>query len=139
MTEELSQFVSDSTAVFQISLLESLNQIAEETSNGDIEQSYFKPKYTYPVFGDEESIFGYKDLTISLFLGSAGLDPFLKLQFSEVVQYKQHGAKPDDIIAKFKEVQTVPQDIINALQWPSPHVSNFYDFIPTPWEIVSAF
>ncbi|KAI6650628.1 Histone acetyltransferase type B catalytic subunit [Oopsacas minuta] len=104
MNGELSQFVSDSTAVFRIYLLDSLNAISSETSNGHSEQfSYFKPKYTYPIFGDEESIFGYKDLIISLYLSSASLDPFIKLQFSEEVNYKKYGVKPDDIIAKINE------------------------------------
>ena len=108
MTDELSQFVSDSTAVFRIFLLDSLNQIAPETSNGNPEQlPYFKPKYTYPIFGDEESVFGYKDLIISLYLSSAGLDPFLKLQYSQAVQYKGDGVKPDQIIEKFNEVRII--------------------------------
>ena len=105
MSDELAQFVSDSTEVFHIRLVDSLANISPETTNGHSEQlSYFKPKYTYPIFGDEETIIGYKDLKVLLYLSSAGLDPFIKLEFSEELDFKKHGAKSDDIIAQINKV-----------------------------------
>ena len=104
MSDELAQFVSDSTEVFRIRLVDSL-AATSETINGHSEQlSYFKPKFTYPIFGDEETIVGYKDLKISLYLSSAGLDPFIKLEFSDELDFKKHGAKSDNIIDQINKV-----------------------------------
>ena len=105
MNGVLTEFISDSTAVFKIHLTNSLIDTPLEPTNGHSEQlPPFSPKYTYQIFGDEESIFGYKDLKISLFLTPAGLEPFLRFQFSEKVDFHKYGVKPDEIIEKINEV-----------------------------------
>ncbi|CEL51712.1 histone acetyltransferase 1 [Rhizoctonia solani AG-1 IB] len=39
----------------------------------------FNPTFTYPVFGDKETIYGYADLKISLFFASGSLSMFLNV------------------------------------------------------------
>ncbi|AOA64063.1 Hat1p-Hat2p histone acetyltransferase complex subunit [Komagataella phaffii CBS 7435] len=43
----------------------------------------FHPDFTYPIFGDAEQIFGYKDLVIHLVFDSMSLYPFLNVRYSE--------------------------------------------------------
>lgn len=43
----------------------------------------FPPKFTYPIFGDAEQIFGYKDLKIDLAFDCCSLKPLLTYKFSE--------------------------------------------------------
>ncbi|QPG75468.1 hypothetical protein FOA43_002823 [Brettanomyces nanus] len=43
----------------------------------------FKPKFTYPIFGEAEQIFGYKDLRIDLAFDCKSLKPFLNYKFSD--------------------------------------------------------
>lgn len=41
----------------------------------------FKPTFTYPIFGDAESIFGYQDLAILLCFDSVTFYPFLNVRY----------------------------------------------------------
>ena len=43
----------------------------------------FKPSFTYPIFGETEQVFGYKDLEIILAFDSKNFTPFLNVKFSE--------------------------------------------------------
>ncbi|RYP24418.1 hypothetical protein DL766_007279 [Monosporascus sp. MC13-8B] len=82
-TEEAQRLISDIGTVdasdaLTISLVEpsidddSLHKIAS-----------FHPKFTYPLFGDEERIFGYKGLKINLQYNASDLRPNLSVSFSK--------------------------------------------------------
>lgn len=43
----------------------------------------FKPSFTYPIFGETEQVFGYKDLKIILAFDSKNFTPFLNVKYSE--------------------------------------------------------
>ncbi|KAH6610703.1 histone acetyltransferase type b catalytic subunit [Trichoderma cornu-damae] len=43
----------------------------------------FHPKFTYPIFGDEETIFGYKDLKIHLRYRANDMRPHLRVAYSK--------------------------------------------------------
>ena len=45
--------------------------------------STFNPQFTYPIFGDEERIFGYKDLDIHLRYAAHDLRPNLAVSYKE--------------------------------------------------------
>ena len=56
----------------------------------------FQPDFTYPIFGEEEAIFGYQDLLINLSFASHNLKPHLAVSYSE--KFKQLGeVQPTDI------------------------------------------
>ncbi|EJT46988.1 hypothetical protein A1Q1_04231 [Trichosporon asahii var. asahii CBS 2479] len=71
---------------------EALNlQLAEE----DAEQLHgedrvviepFHPDFTYPIFGDQEKIFGYKGLDIKLHFASGSLKQFLQITYDEKIE-----------------------------------------------------
>lgn len=45
--------------------------------------STFQPQFTYPIFGDEESIFGYKGLIIRLRLAAHDLRPHIHISYDD--------------------------------------------------------
>ena len=69
----------------------------------------FHPDYTYPVFGDAETIYGYKGLVIDL--GFAGWDMrgFLKVSWHEKIN-PSLGIEAEDVAETLKE--HLPEGII---------------------------
>ncbi|MCJ1310595.1 histone acetyltransferase 1 [Agyrium rufum] len=53
------------------------------TRNPDQELISFSPKFTYSIFGDEERIFGYKDLQIEILFAVHHLHPHVDISWSE--------------------------------------------------------
>lgn len=43
----------------------------------------FQPTFTYPIFGDAETIYGYKDLNIFLCFDHFTFKPFLNIKYTE--------------------------------------------------------
>lgn len=43
----------------------------------------FQPLFTYPIFGDAETIYGYKDLSIFLCFDHYTFKPFLNIKYKE--------------------------------------------------------
>lgn len=72
-------------------------------SNGAVQRTEtFHPMFTYPIFGDEEEIFGYKDLHIKLSFAAHNAVPNLEIQYGE--KFKAVGdVKPVDIKDKLKD------------------------------------
>lgn len=59
----------------------------------------FPPKFTYPIFGDSEQIFGYKNLRIDLAFDCLSLKPLLTYKFSE--KLSEDVKKIEDIVSPF--------------------------------------
>ena len=58
----------------------------------------FNPTYTHTIFGDEESIFGYKGLKINLLYNATDMRPCVTVEFKK--KYKAVGdVEPTDIQA----------------------------------------
>jgi len=56
----------------------------------------FNPAFTYPIFGEEETIFGYQNLKIKLDYAADTLKPACKITWDK--QYPQVGdTKADDL------------------------------------------
>lgn len=66
---------SNSNDVLTISLV-------TPSSNGLKQIASFNPKFTYPIFGDDERIFGYQDLRISLRYNANDMRPHVKIGYS---------------------------------------------------------
>ena len=41
----------------------------------------FSPEFVYPIFGEQEVIYGYRDLVIKLFLASGSLKSYLGIEY----------------------------------------------------------
>lgn len=48
--------------------------------------SSFHPKFTYPIFGEEEQIFGYKNLKINLRYNASDMRPHVNTTYSKKFQ-----------------------------------------------------
>lgn len=72
----------------------------------------FKPQFTYPIFGEAESIFGYKDLVIFLCFDSVTFLPFLNVKWS--AKLDQVELDPKEKMLEFLPESTVFKD---ELQW----------------------
>lgn len=86
--EQVDEWSSDSNECFTINLL--------RTDGLAIAQ--FVPEFTYPIFGEEEKIFGYQELDISLSLAAHNLKSHLSISYKK----------------KFKAIENVEATDINA-------------------------
>ncbi|GAB7348749.1 hypothetical protein MBLNU459_g7482t1 [Dothideomycetes sp. NU459] len=75
ITEQVNEWSTNSTEAFHISLIRGNDAVAE-----------FNPEFTYPIFGEEEAIFGYRDLNISLAFAAHNLKPHLELSWQKQFQ-----------------------------------------------------
>ncbi|KLU89002.1 histone acetyltransferase type B catalytic subunit [Magnaporthiopsis poae ATCC 64411] len=129
MAEADSNWSADANACLELSLV-------EPSADGFNTIARFNPSFTYPIFGDDERIFGYQDLRISLRYHVADMRPHLKVKYGK----------------KFRSVgATEPTDIEGLLREHLPAVafSNNRDFedairqLPQDWvppgEVVSEF
>lgn len=83
---QVGEWSSNSNECFHITLLRSDGQAI----------ATFQPEFTYPMFGEEEAIFGYRDLAIELTFAAHSMEPRLKVSAGE--EYKAHGEiRPTDI------------------------------------------
>uniref|UniRef100_T1IZF3 Histone acetyltransferase type B catalytic subunit n=1 Tax=Strigamia maritima TaxID=126957 RepID=T1IZF3_STRMM len=68
------------------------------------DKASFKPEFTHQIFGDNESVFGYRDLSIQLYYTSASLHPYLGMNYSEKIDpSKYDGVEADVILPKIAE------------------------------------
>jgi len=71
---------------------------AEEFEKED-EKSRFPPEMTHQIYGDNENIFGYKDLKINLTMSSGSLYSYINYTYSgKVDPAKTDGVTPDDVV-----------------------------------------
>lgn len=86
---------TDSTAAVTISLVTPGDGTHKNLAS-------FHPKFTYPIFGDEESIFGYKGLKIHLKYHASDMRPNLQVTYNK--KYKAVGdVAPTDIKAVLED------------------------------------
>ncbi|KAF5372875.1 hypothetical protein D9758_001551 [Tetrapyrgos nigripes] len=76
----MAEWTTDSNACFNISLVraqEDQKALAEE------ESYVFNPAFTYPIFGEDEKIYGYNGLTIDMRLASGSLRQYLSIKWDQ--------------------------------------------------------
>jgi histone acetyltransferase 1 len=73
--------------------------VVEKVSDLEDEDKCFAPEMTHQIYGENEVVFGYKDLRINLVMASGSLQTFLSYSYScKVDPVKTDGVKPDDVI-----------------------------------------
>lgn len=70
----------------------------------------FHPTFTYPIFGEAETIYGYSGLSINLDIASGSLVPLLDIKYR--AKNEATTATLDDVEGKLKEF--LPEDYISA-------------------------
>ncbi|MBE3044727.1 hypothetical protein IMZ48_19630 [Candidatus Bathyarchaeota archaeon] len=77
--------------------------LKKPTKNGPKPYKTFNPRFTYPIFGDDEQIFGYKNLAVDLRFRANDMRPFVKISYSK--KFDTIGdTEPTDVEGILKEV-----------------------------------
>jgi len=74
----MTDWTSDANEALTLSLVRSSEDLAEDESYLN-----FHPSFTYPIFGEDEKIYGYRDLVIDLKFASGSLVQYLSVKNSE--------------------------------------------------------
>lgn len=94
--DEATEWIADSNEAVEITL-----------ENGD-EVVSFKPKFTYPIFGDEEAIVGYKGLRIKMRFDASTLLPLVEMTYDE--KLSDDIQDPLDRLKEFLEWETSEEE-----------------------------
>ncbi|KAL5010392.1 hypothetical protein ScPMuIL_012697 [Solemya velum] len=95
-------------------------KLVRQESDLEDEKTTFKPDMTHQLFGDQESIFGYKDLVVELFYSAARLVTYLNVKYTDKVSPQRFdGITADEVL------QTVAKEL------PPGYMSNKDDFVAT--------
>ncbi|KAG0146460.1 hypothetical protein CROQUDRAFT_62728 [Cronartium quercuum f. sp. fusiforme G11] len=81
--EDAEKWANDGTGALSIKLVRSAEQTAQLSKAEQHLISSFHPKFVYPIFGQEETIYGYQDLDIQLQFDSSSLKNFLSIHFKD--------------------------------------------------------
>ncbi|XP_076666811.1 histone acetyltransferase 1 [Andrena cerasifolii] len=74
----------------------------------------FRPELSHQVFGDSESIFGYRDLRVKLYYSAGCLETYLGMTYSEKINKTIYeGVEADEVLPKIAE--KLPPDVHNNL------------------------
>ncbi|KAG7441079.1 histone acetyltransferase type B catalytic subunit [Guyanagaster necrorhizus] len=77
----MAEWAADSNSALKLSLVRAA--LDKEVLGDDESYEDFHPTFTYPIFGDDEKIYGYKDLTIDMRFASGSLVQFLSIEYAE--------------------------------------------------------
>jgi len=89
-------------------------KLVRESNDVDDEETTFNPEMSHQVYGENETIFGYKDLKIKLYYSAARLTTYLNVSYSSKVNHE--GVEADDIRSPLLE------------RIPSGYLENLDDF-----------
>ncbi|KAM0716549.1 hypothetical protein Q7P37_007994 [Cladosporium fusiforme] len=104
ITDQVEEWSSNSNECFNISL------VRGDNGNGS-EHASFNPEFSYPIFGDEEAIFGYQDLAINLTFSAHDLRPRLNIEYG--AKFQAIGdIKPTDVKEALKDF--LPEEAFDA-------------------------
>lgn len=97
----LEEWIASTTDALQLSL------VAPSKTGLQLLGS-FSPKFTYPIFGDEEKVFGYKGLRMNLRFRANDMRPHFKMTQSK--KFKAVGdAEPTNIVGVLNEGGHLPK------------------------------
>ncbi|KAF8810097.1 histone acetyltransferase type B [Phlegmacium glaucopus] len=77
----MSEWTVDANEALTLSLVRS--QKDKDALADDETYEKFHPNFTYPIYGEEEKIYGYQDLVIDLRFASGSLEQYLAVKYSE--------------------------------------------------------
>ncbi|TBU26051.1 histone acetyltransferase type B catalytic subunit [Dichomitus squalens] len=99
MSASASAWTADANEALSLSLVRAPEDKASLWSREVYEG--FHPTFTYPIFGEEEKVYGYKDLAIELKFASGSLAQYLNVQYSERLPASSAVDEIEDTLAKF--------------------------------------
>lgn len=88
----LQNLVSDAVEVVEFKLIRTRDDVDDDSKS-------FHPAMAHQIFGENENIFGYKDLQVRLLYTAGPLNVYIGLKYSNRVDdYSTEGLKADDVI-----------------------------------------
>ncbi|XP_785091.3 histone acetyltransferase type B catalytic subunit [Strongylocentrotus purpuratus] len=105
MRSALEEFISRANDVIEMKLVRSKEDIEDSTRS-------FAPEFTHQIFGENETVFGYRGLKVQLYFSAARLTPYLTYTFEEKVNPKKFdGVQADPILKPIVEkLEITPMD-----------------------------
>lgn len=95
--EALEAYVVPANDVVQFKLVMTTDDIEDD----DIA---FPPEMSHQIFGEGESIFGYRDLQVRIYYGCCSLTPYLGMSYTEKIDVKKSdGVQADDVLKAILE------------------------------------
>jgi len=102
-----AEYVCDSNEALEFKLIRSAQDLEDDSVS-------FKPEMSHQIFGDSESIFGYKDLTVKLYYSACRLTMYLGLKAQAAIDPRQYGGiEPDNVLDIIKEKLQIHNVLFN--------------------------
>lgn len=96
-TARLKALVVSSNDALEFKMVRTMEDIEDD-------ETTFKPEMSHQVFGDSESIFGYRDLRVKLYYSAGCLETYLGMTYSEKVNKSIcEGIEADEVLPKVAE------------------------------------
>ena len=91
------EFVTDSNEALELKLVRCREDL-------ECDDASFAPEMSHQVFGETETIFGYKDLRVKLYYSAARLATYLGMSYrTKVDPKKSQGVEPDEVLKPVAE------------------------------------
>ncbi|CAL7949822.1 unnamed protein product [Xylocopa violacea] len=96
-TARLKSLIVSSNDALEFKLVRSVEDLEDD-------ETTFKPEMSHQVFGDSESIFGYRDLRVKLYYSAGCLETYLGMTYAEKVNKMLYeGVEADEVLPKIAE------------------------------------
>ncbi|RPB22285.1 histone acetyltransferase type B [Terfezia boudieri ATCC MYA-4762] len=124
------EWSADANEVLEISLIVPGDEKPKEIVK-------FHPKFTYPIFGESETIYGYKGLKIRLQFAAHDLTPCLKVTWDKKVK-AVGDVEPEDVEGKMKE--SLPDEYMTDTEQFDQRIQNFdYQSFTPPGQLFNTY
>ncbi|GJN68978.1 histone acetyltransferase 1 [Purpureocillium lilacinum] len=100
--QDLEEWMQEAGSALSITLV-------SPTASGVKPVATFHPKFTYPIFGDDEKIFGYKDLKISLRFRANDMRPHVHTTYSKKLKPAPGVEEPTNVVGVLDEGHHLPK------------------------------
>ncbi|KAG1688814.1 Histone acetyltransferase type B catalytic subunit [Nymphon striatum] len=95
--DALAPYVCSTNDAITFKLVRDVSDIGDEKKS-------FHPEFTHQLFGDNESIFGYRDLSIMLYYSAGRLTTYLNMSYKDKVNPKDFdGVEADEVMSIIAE------------------------------------
>ncbi|OWF35869.1 histone acetyltransferase type B catalytic subunit-like [Mizuhopecten yessoensis] len=93
-------FIKDRLEAYKCSANEVIHfKLVRQPSDIEDDSTTFLPEMSHQLFGEQESIFGYKDLMVEMFYSAARLSTFINMKYSDkVTPQRFDGIQPDNVL-----------------------------------------
>ncbi|XP_055317994.1 histone acetyltransferase type B catalytic subunit [Sitodiplosis mosellana] len=98
---EMKQYLGNALDCVEFKLIRNRSEIDDNTATS------FHPEFAHQIFGENECIFGYKDLKIRLFYTAGPLNIYMGLKYtSRIEDIQSDGLKSDDVTGDISKLLT---------------------------------